>query len=334
MKLGKALLFSLAVTIMSCEQISPVSSINKEDVTNSSESSRAIPGFKKYDTGTNTDVAIHGAAIVEVHNGQASSTKNNLYYRVGRMSGPDIQWGSSYKYTTGRNPSIAMSNYGCVEVHKGSNDNRNYYYKVGTYHSVPKNVTWGASHKYTTGDEHLSVAIEGSTVVEAHIGSGGIYYKVGTVNWNNKTIQWGPSVKMGISTDRNSDVSIDISGSQVILAYTVSRDPILITGTVRVSNKTILWNNPRKIAHDNVNAEDISIALEGNRFVVEVLDGKLGDSNNIYRFDGTTDNFPYYHEAVQYSTGQAPAVAIFGRFLVETHPGTSNGNLYYRFSLL
>lgn len=326
----------IAFLFTACEQNSPLSTILPSDGETEESSTLIEPNqsrnvyTKKYDTGSNTDVSMWNTTVVEVHNGNGSND-NNIYYRVGIRNGSSsISWGSSRKHTTGRNPSIAVYNNRVVEIHRGSNS-RNYYYRVGTVNTSTKTISWGTSTQYTTGDAQLSVGLYGSTVVEAHRGSGGIYYKVGTVNWTTKKISWGSAVNMGINTTSDSDVSIDIDSRGVMLAYTRSEDVYLKSGYANTSTKRISWVKSSSDLFSSRDFEDIDIDMDGSYYYIVLRDGNGYGYNDLVFGSGTFDNYTYYPGSSGYifTTGSMGACTADGGYWVETHPGTSNGNLYY-----
>jgi hypothetical protein len=121
------------------------------------------PSFQ-YDHGLNPSVAVSGATIVEVHNGTGGV--GPLWYRVGYISWPYINWSNSHQYDySGLNPSVALNGTTVVEVHNGGAGAGPLWYRVGQVNG--STISWSNSHQYDYGN-NPSITLAGNTVVEVH----------------------------------------------------------------------------------------------------------------------------------------------------------------------
>jgi hypothetical protein len=280
-------------------------------------------------------VALSGSTVVEVHNGGNGIVP--LWYRVGQLGDPTIQWGNSLEYDAhGNNPSVALSGSTVVEVHNGADGAGPLWYRVGLANPSSKTIQWGNRFEYEASGFNPSVALSGSTVIEVHNAGaevGPLWYRIGLVNLSSKTIQWGNNFEYDANGGFNPSVAV--SGSTVVEVHNGGNGGIvpLWYRLGQLNGSTIQWSG--SFQYDN--GFNPTVGYDGHR-LVEVHNGGFGGLFPLWyhlgHINGTRINWDSYNPG-EYDYGMNPSVAVgyadgFER-VVDVHDGADGvGPLWYR----
>ena len=285
----------------------------------------------QYDYGFNPKVAIAGSTVVEVHNG-GSSGLVPLWYRVGQLNNSTIQWGNSIEYESlGYNPSVSVYGSTAVEVHNGANGLGPLWYRVGVVNSSNNTIQWGNSVRYVLQGFNPTVAVSGSTVIEAHNGAAGVgplHYRVGTVNLWTKTIQWGSDYIY----DNGFNPSLAVSGSTVVEVHNGGNGGVvpLWYRVGQLSGLTVGWGN--SVSYGS----GFNPAVADGSWLVEVHNEGFGGLSGIWQSFGATygTQIDWFNWG-DFDYGMNPSVALGSSSVVEVHNGANGvGPLWYRYGLI
>jgi hypothetical protein len=228
-----------------------------------------FPYAQQYDTGVAPAVAIDGNTVVEVH--QGGEGVGPLWYRVGTVTGSQINWSDSYQYDTGVTPAVAADGNIVVEVHGRGDAARSLWYRVGTLNGPQ--INWSESYQYDVGG-FPAVATIGNTVIEVHQGS----YDAVTPLWYRA----GPVTGSQINFSDSFEIP-QITGARPTLA-TYGNTVIEVHQTVWFDQVGPLWfllgtaNEAGRISWSDSGQYDTgvtpAVATDGNT-VIEVHQGGI-----------------------------------------------------------
>jgi len=231
-----------------------------------------------------------------------SGSNNNLYHRVGTLSGNKIKWSASSKFATGRNVSAAMNDQGkCIAVITGNSDT-NVYYKVGTLSG--NSLKWSSSNKFADGANQASVTMNNHNqciAVLADNNSNDLYYRTGKLSGN--TIQWNTYHKF--ATGRLASVDMDDDGqcTAVIISkgkkYTYYRTGQLLNhGFIAWSSEKDSFATKSKQASVAVNNDNQCLAL--------IIDNETNGDNKLYYRTGKATYYYNWMEELLSNKADTP----------------------------
>jgi len=339
---------------------------------NKKDSKGNLIGVNTGFTGITPSVSINdNGAVLMVQEGSAHP--NRLYAHIGKFVDDKITWANWYGYLgggtvseklaqKGHHPSVALANDGKFIIAfngNGSNDNKVYDYTGQVFYT---NNSKGIYNKATgdfdvtnSGDElnlgfdplvnydygyepSVSLADDGTTVVEAHIGEGkfdgNVYYDVGTLSHNNSKdineITWtktDPNYDgkiaygrfIGPDSPKGYTPSIDVnSNGQVLATYraedTTGNSKTYYTVGYLNGNGGIDFPKAKKFASSS--SADVALT-DDLHFITAVGNNVLVGSGSL-QMSSATDNFDNWNTSggVTIDTKNTNVLSIDGNSVV------------------
>lgn len=277
----------------------------------------------QYDTGFEPSIAVNNSGtVLEVHR---SEVAGRLWYHVGRVNGPTIQWGPSINYDTGTAARCALNNNNvAVEVHKSEVLGKLWYH-VGTVRG--NQLSWSKSVQYDTGASPSVAINDFGFVVEVHKSETlpKLYYHVGKIS--GQQIIWGPSIQY----DNGVSPSVAMNNQGIVIEVHQSEwRPALFYHVGRLVNGKVQWGSSQQ--YDSGTDPSVSITPDG--FVIEVH--RSEKSTTLWRRVGTIsgNTIKWSGPAMQFDNGASPTVACNSKLAIQVHKSETLFKLYYSTSLI
>src|SRR4051812_15910924 len=192
-----------------------------------------------YDRGDQPVCALNAHGVfVEMHRG---AEENDLYYRVGFLTGLSIKWVDVQNgkppasFGPGSNPSVALTDDDMViEVH--DNGSGKIFYSVRAPMKIHRNtimLSAATAAEIGTGDgksSDPSVAFNLSgAVLEVHRSGDGLQFRVGVLSTSEKSISWPAASQPLVNSGSNPSVAMNRYG-MVVAVYEDNEKLYYVTG--------------------------------------------------------------------------------------------------------
>ncbi len=262
---------------------------------------------------------------------------NNLYYKIGNVSGMVINWGSTHSFTSGANPAVALNNQGqYVEVHRTSNIfGSSLWWSTGTINTSNNTLNPNSAYEEDSlwGNSSPSITLSNVGVVAAAFQSDS-----STTTCKVGKIESGQLVLINTSTFTGTTPAIAFNpdgglivvyfNSQMILCYRL--------GQLQNDNTTMSWGNECTVGQTPLGTSSfnatvtLSVAYTSDAIIIVYPGGDYLTSITANWEPGTIS----WGKPMSFDEGITPRVAANDQLAVAVHQSQYYTNLYYTVCLI